>query len=610
MNALPESVSAATLSGAREFVLKSFSEAGSFRGELSSSALSTATAVIALELAWRRLAGAAAAELEPLVEGGLRWLADHQNRDGSYGDTPDSPGNLSTATLVWVAFGLAPAGNGASLEHLERLEQWLRGQVGELSRENLSRALIARYGKDRTFSVPILTACALGGRFGEGRDAWSSFPALPFELSACPRRWFRVLGLPMVSYALPALIALGQVRHARAPSRNPIARLLRGLTAGRTLELLREIQPESGGYLEATPLSSFVLMSLCGLGRESHPVARRVVEFLRRSARPDGSFPIDTNLDTWTTTLAVQALAAGGRLDAALAPERRARIRDWLLAQQYREEHPYTLAPPGGFAWTDRSGGVPDADDTAGALFALWQLSEEGRQNGELLARVEAAVVWLLDLQNRDGGIPTFCRGFGSLPFDRSSPDLTAHALQAWQVWRPHLEGRLSRRVAKARERALDYLRRTQLADGSWIPLWFGNQREAREANPLYGTSRVVRVLPEGPELARAVDWLIDAQAEGGGFGAGPGVPPSLEETGLALEALAVIAAKFPRLRPAIRERVLPRGAAWAARASDRGTRFPAAPIGLYFARLWYSERLYPAIFLLGALERIFALDR
>ncbi|MEZ6048428.1 MAG: hypothetical protein R3C11_23220 [Planctomycetaceae bacterium] len=38
---------------------------------------------------------------------------------------------------------------------------------------------------------------------------------------------------------------------------------------------------------------------------------------------------------------------------------------------------------------------------------------------------------WLLDLQNRDGGWPTFCRGWGALPFDRSAPDLTAHALRA-----------------------------------------------------------------------------------------------------------------------------------------------------------------------------------
>ena len=34
---------------------------------------------------------------------------------------------------------------------------------------------------------------------------------LPFELAAFPRPWFGALGLPVVSYALPALIAIGQV---------------------------------------------------------------------------------------------------------------------------------------------------------------------------------------------------------------------------------------------------------------------------------------------------------------------------------------------------------------------------------------------------------------
>ncbi len=48
---------------------------------------------------------------------------------------------------------------------------------------------------------------------------------------------------------------------------------------------------------------------------------------------------------------------------------------------------------------------------------------------------LQAAAVWLLDLQNRDGGWPTFCRGWGTLPFDRSSCDLTAHALRALSKW-------------------------------------------------------------------------------------------------------------------------------------------------------------------------------
>src|SRR6266568_4695463 len=45
-----------------------------------------------------------------------------------------------------------------------------------------------------------------------------------------------------------------------------------------------------------------------------------------------------------------------------------------------------------------------------------------------------AGIHWLLNLQNADGGLPTFCRGWTNLPFDRSAPDLTAHALRAWNT--------------------------------------------------------------------------------------------------------------------------------------------------------------------------------
>jgi squalene-hopene/tetraprenyl-beta-curcumene cyclase len=38
-------------------------------------------------------------------------------------------------------------------------------------------------------------------------------------------------------------------------------------------------------------------------------------------------------------------------------------------------------------------------------------------------------------------------------------------------------------------------------------------------------------------------------------------------------------------------------------RLTRNGTEFPAAPIGLYFARLWYYERLYPRIAAVAALS-------
>src|SRR6266436_6288752 len=55
-------------------------------------------------------------------------------------------------------------------------------------------------------------------------------------------------------------------------------------------------------------------------------------------------------------------------------------IQGWLLRQQYRVEHPYTHAAPGGWAWTDLPGGVPDADDTAGAVLALAQMRKADSQ--------------------------------------------------------------------------------------------------------------------------------------------------------------------------------------------------------------------------------------
>ena len=43
---------------------------------------------------------------------------------------------------------------------------------------------------------------------------------------------------------------------------------------------------------------------------------------------------------------------------------------------------------------------------------------------------------------------------------------------------------------------------------------------------------------------------------------------------------------------------------AWLLEHTAAGTRFPAAPIGLYFAKLWYDEELYPLAFTVAALER------
>jgi squalene-hopene/tetraprenyl-beta-curcumene cyclase len=607
---------------------------GHWVGELSSSALSTATAVTALALVWQA-SGAGSRKSEvgsqwSVIERGLQWLAEHQNEDGGWGDTTQSLSNLSTTTLVWAAFEAARRALSAARMStsspqptpplwaeerektaLARCEAWLTQHAGGLSPEVLAPAIINRYGKDRTFSVPILTMCALAGRLGEGREAWRHVIPLPFELAALPATFFAALRLPVVSYALPALIAIGQVRHHCAPSRNPVARALRGLTRAHTLRVLERIQPPNGGFLEATPLTSFVTMSLAGCGEMHHVVAKRGVEFLLHSQREDGSWPIDTNLSTWVTTLAVNALSPNSSLIT-----HHSSLKSWLLAQQYRERHLYTNAAPGGWAWTNLPGGVPDADDTAGALLALKKL---GPVDAVTLDAAMRGVTWLLGLQNRDGGVPTFCRGWGALPFDRSSADITAHVLRAWLAWQGELPQALRGRVLLACGRALKFLAQQQREDGSWLPLWFGNQFQREDENPFYGTARVLEALAQilgDTTLAddchrtarqmgqRAADWLLRSQHTDGSWGAATKATGSVEETALCLEGCTAWAGVSNEAQVAFPSSIL-RGTAWLVEKVESGSWRAPAPIGFYFAKLWYFERLYPLIFTAGALERV-----
>lgn len=537
-----------------------------------------------------------------LVRDGVAWLARTRNADGGWGDTPDSVSNISTTALVWAALSF---GHGVDVRDAESsASAWIARAAGGAEPRHLARALAARYGKDRTFSVPILTMCAIAGRLGPPDRAWGLIPQLPFELATLPRKFYGALRLPVVSYALPALISMGIARH-RSGRSIPVLSSVRELAAARVLRVLDRLQPPNGGFLEAVPLTSFVAMSLVAAGEVAHPAVGRGVGFLVRSVRADGSWPIDTNLATWVTTLAVNALADGPAWTSVSSEERRT-IGDWLLRQQYGAEHPYTGAAPGGWAWTDLPGGVPDADDTAGALIALAHLN---RDDPRTRAAAALGVRWLLDLQNADGGIPTFCRGWGTLPFDRSSTDLTAHALRAWATWSSSLEAPLRRRIGEATGDAVRFLGRAQRADGAFVPLWFGNPREPHEENPVFGTSRVLKGLAsvvgesrnEASRIAgSARGYLLAVQNADGGWGGGLGVPSSVEETAVAVAGLASAGVSDAAATDAVL-----RGTDRLRRATDGFRTFHPTPIGLYFARLWYSEDLYPLLFTADALSRV-----
>jgi squalene-hopene/tetraprenyl-beta-curcumene cyclase len=213
------------------------------------------------------------------------------------------------------------------------------------------------------------------------------------------------------------------------------------------------------------------------------------------------------------------------------------------------------------------------------------------------LTAAREGLAWLARLQNADGGIPTFCRGWGKLPFDRSAADLTAHAIEALTAWMPRLEPEDAQRFGRVRARCMRFLLRTQRSDGTWLPLWFGTQTTPEGDNPIFGTARVLRALaPHAaePAVRRALDrgrtWLRARQNPDGSWGQSlHAATGTAEETGLVLAAL-------PSDDP-----TRPAAEAWTRDAVSAG--LSPSPLGLYFARLWYAEALYPAIWLTAGLE-------
>ena len=180
---------------------------GYWEGELASSALSTATAVSALAML-RNSAGQDSLDepaLSRLLQDGVNWLIPRQNEDGGWGDTDKSHSNISTTMLVRSG-----------------LDSWrdsqtntkcmlLSGARSRTPREQGGVAWLAGNGTAKT--RPLQYRSSRIARWQDSSD-WSEVSPLPFELACLPQSFYRFVKMPVVSYAIPALVAVGQVIHA------------------------------------------------------------------------------------------------------------------------------------------------------------------------------------------------------------------------------------------------------------------------------------------------------------------------------------------------------------------------------------------------------------
>ena len=177
-------------------------------------------------------------------------------------------------------------------------------------------------------------------------------------------------------------------------------------------------------------------------------------------------------------------------------------------------------------------------------------------------------------------------------------------------------------------------MQRQQRADGSWLPLWFGNQDTEDEINPWYGTAKVLLAYRDAnlfdTEPAKiGLEWIAGSQNDDGGWGGGESLnwahlhqtfrsefsqpgdfsplgSSSVEETALCTETL-LHAAACGSLDDAFRERLREsavRGVQWLLDAIELDCVSIHWPIGFYFAKLWYYETMYPLVFAASTLTR------
>jgi squalene-hopene/tetraprenyl-beta-curcumene cyclase len=226
----------------------------------------------------------------------------------------------------------------------------------------------------------------------------------------------------------------------------------------------------------------------------------------------------------WDTGLASHALLETGD-DEALRQVTKG--LQWLESKQIIDVRGDWIARrphvrPGGWAFQYANAHYPDVDDTAVVALAMDRAQQLDPKIDHRPA-IARAQEWILGLQSRNGGWGAFDadnehHSLNHIPFadhgallDPPTEDVTARCVSMLAQL-----GEMPQN-SPAVSAAMDYLRRTQLADGSWYGRW--------GINYVYGTWSVLCALNAAgldhgdPVMRKAAAWLIAIQNPDGGWG-------------------------------------------------------------------------------------------
>jgi squalene-hopene/tetraprenyl-beta-curcumene cyclase len=200
---------------------------------------------------------------------------------------------------------------------------------------------------------------------------------------------------------------------------------------------------------------------------------------------------------------------------------------DWLLPRQVLDlKGDWAVKRPnlrsGGWAFQYNNAYYPDLDDTAVVVMAMDRVRRESASH-DYDEAIDRAREWIEGMQSRNGGWGAFDVDnleyyLNNIPFsdhgallDPPTEDVTARCLSMLAQLGQTIDS------SAAVKSAVAFLRRTQLAEGSWYGRW--------GLNYIYGTWSVLCALNAvgldhgDPVFRKAVDWLVSIQNADGGWG-------------------------------------------------------------------------------------------
>jgi squalene-hopene/tetraprenyl-beta-curcumene cyclase len=459
-------------------------------------------------------------------------------------------GAFDMSASVKAYFALKMIGDSIDAPHMVRAREAIRSRGGAINSNVFTRFMLALFGV----------------------TTWRSVPVLPIEIMLLPM--WSPFHINKISYwarttMVPLLVLAALKPRAKNPKGVGVDELFLqdprsiGMTTKaphqswgwfllfRALDIvLRAIEPLSPKKLRARaidaavafieerlngedgvgaifpPMANAVMMyEALGKGPDYPPRAsqRRALELLL-VVRDQEAYCQPCVSPIWDTSLTCHALLEAGGEE--VSPEAR-RGLDWLLPKQVLDvkgdwavKRPDVR--PGGWAFQYNNAHYPDLDDTAVVVMAM-DRARRAEPSVAYDAAIERGREWIEGMQSRNGGWAAFDVNnleyyLNNIPFsdhgallDPPTEDVTARCISMLAQLGESV------RSSKAVADGVDFLRRTQLAEGSWYGRW--------GLNYIYGTWSVLCALnavgvdQRDPAVRKAVAWLLSIQNADGGWG-------------------------------------------------------------------------------------------